>query len=613
MIVCVRELKKRFKKKEIIKGVSFEVKKGEIFGLIGPDGAGKSTVMKIIAGVMSFEQGKVEVLGRDFGKEKEAERAKIKIAFMPQGLGLNLYHTLSVEENINFFATLHDLSKKELKDRKKALLEVTRLAPFRKREAQNLSGGMMQKLGVCCALIHKPELIILDEPTTGIDPVSRRDLWRLIVKFVKEEGIAAIISTSYMDEAECFSRLALMIDGKFVAEGTPTKLKEVCGNVYEVQKDIKGLYPLVKKKFKHVRLKGDTMRFLAEKEIERNALPVKPERVEPTLEDVFLTLQKEEEIDIKVPFTLKGKIPDPIVRVEKLTKKFDSFVAVKDVSFEIKSGEIFGLLGPNGAGKTTLIKMLCGLLPLTSGRFSVAGERDPQAVKEIIGYMSQRFSLYKDLTVYENLELYGYIYKVPSFLFKERIAWALESTRLKEIRDEKTEKLPLGVKQRLALMCSILHNPALVFLDEPTSSVDPKERKIFWEIIHVMAKEVGVTALVSTHYMDEAEYCDRLCLMDQGEAIAIGAPSKLKEETRHKIGHIYQITVDRPFLALDILEKNGLYASFYENGIRFYSKQTFTLDKFKVLFSPYNLKISDLKEVYPSMEDVFVYLVEERE
>jgi len=612
MIVTVRELKKRFKKIEAVKGINFEVKKGEIFGLIGPDGAGKSTIMKIIAGVMSFEEGEVEVLGKDFKKEKEAEKAKGKIAFMPQGLGLNLYPTLSVEENIDFFAALHDLPKEELKRRKEILLKVTHLAPFRRRETQRLSGGMMQKLGVCCALIHKPELIILDEPTTGIDPISRRDLWRLIVDFVKQEGIAAVISTSYMDEAERFSRLALMIDGKFVAQGTPDALKELSDIVYEIHKDIEKLYPLVKKSFRYVRIKGETLRFLAENEVKKNILPVVPERVEPMLEDVFLSLQREEEVKIKTPFKLKGTIPEPAVQVKGLTKKFGDFFAVNEVSFEINNGEVFGLLGPNGAGKTTLIKMLCGLLPPTSGEFLVAGKKKSQAVKEIIGYMSQRFSLYKDLTVFENLELYGHIYKVPASILKERISWALETTGLTAIKNKKAGDLPLGVKQRLALMCCVIHNPALIFLDEPTSGVDPMARKLFWEIIHVLAKEVGVTVLVTTHYMDEAEYCDRVCLMNQGKAIAIGAPRALKEETRHKIGHIYQITVDQPFWALDILEEKGFYVTFYENGIRLYTKKTFTLNEFKEIFSPHGLKIFQLKEVLPSMEDVFVYLIEER-
>ncbi len=612
MIVRVQELKKQFKKIEAVRGVSFEVKKGELFGLIGPDGAGKSTVMKIIAGVMSFDEGKVEVLGKDFKKEKEAEKAKAKIAFMPQGLGLNLYPTLSVEENIAFFASLHNLPEEELEYRKKILLGTTHLLPFQKREAQKLSGGMMQKLGICCALIHKPELIILDEPTTGIDPVSRRDLWQLIIKFVKEEKIGAIISTSYMDEAERFSHLALMMEGKFVAKGTAEELKFHCDIVYEIQEDIERVYPLVKEKFRHIRIKGDTLRFLSEKKIEENTLPFMPQRVEPTLEDVFLTLEKAEKMKIDIPFSLKEKIPKNAVEVNRLTKKFGDFTAVKEVSFEIKGGEVFGLLGPNGAGKTTLIKMLCGLLPHTSGDFLIAGERDIARIKERIGYMSQHFSLYKDLTVYENLELYGHIYKMPASALKERIRWAIETMKLQEVKDEKTAKLPLGIKQRVALMCSVVHNPALIFLDEPTSGVDPIEREMFWEIIHMLAKKAGVTLLVSTHYMDEAEYCDRVCLMDKGEAIAIGKPRELKEEIKHKIGHIYQIIMDNPLTALDVLQKNGFYASFYENGIRLYSKRSFTFDEFNEIFSPQGLKISDLKEAYPTMEDVFVYLIEEK-
>ena len=611
-MIVVRQLKKRFKKREAVKEVGFEVKKGEIFGLIGPDGAGKSTVMKIVAGVMSFEDGTVQVLGRDFRKEKETEQAKAKIAFMPQGLGLNLYPTLSVEENIDFFAVLHDLPKDEAKGRKELLLKVTNLTPFRKREAQKLSGGMTQKLGVCCSLIHKPELLILDEPTTGIDPISRRELWRLIVDFVSKEGMAALISTSYMDEAERFSSLALMIDGEFVAQGAPGELKRLCGSVYEIDKDVTEVLPEIKKKFRHVRLKGNTLRFLAAREIEKTFLPVAIGRVEPNLEDVFLALKKEEEIEVKAPFTLKGTVREHAVTLERLTKQFDSFVAVSDVSFQINSGEIFGLLGPNGAGKTTLIKMLCGLLIPTSGQFSVAGKRNPQEVKEIIGYMSLRFSLYKDLTILENLELYGNIYKVPAPVLRERISWALETTGLEKAKNEKTDTLPLGLKQRLALMCSVLHNPALIFLDEPTSGVDPIQRKVFWDIIHVLAGEVGVTVLVSTHYMDEAEYCDRLCLMDQGEAIAIGGPSKLKEDAKEKIGHIYQIALDHPFAALDILEKKGLYASFYENGIRMYSLQPISLDDVEELFSPHGLKVFEIKEVFPSIEDVFVHLVTSR-
>lgn len=437
-ILKVDSVSKSFKKIQALKGVSLQVEEGEIYGLIGPDGAGKSTLMKIISGILSFHEGKVEVCGYDV--RKYPEKVKAVISFMPQGIGQNLYQDLSVEENIDFFVKLKGLEPSNISEHKERLLEITGLKPFRNRLAKHLSGGMQQKLGICCSLITRPKLLILDEPTTGVDPVSRREIWDIIYEFAAQ-GVTVLFSTSYMDEAERAHRFSLMHEGKVIAQ------------------------------------------------VETDELVASGKSVD----ELFKSLVPSERFEVSLPFEIE-RLSHPI-GVDRLVKKFGSFVAVDNVAFSIEPGEIFGLLGPNGAGKTTTIKIMVGLLKPTSGTIKMVSKKQ-------LGYMSQKFSLYKDLTVEENIEYYGAVYGLGERELSERKRWILEIARLEEFRDKLVNELPLGHRQRLALGCSFIHVPQVLFLDEPTSGVDPITREAFWEIIRVLS-EAGVTVVVTTHHLLE--------------------------------------------------------------------------------------------------------------
>lgn len=493
-VIRVRGFRKRYGRTVADDGIDLEVAPGQVYGLIGPDGAGKSSLMKAIAGVLEYDAGTVEVFGIPIVSEASAERIKGRIAFMPQGLGLNLYPELSVEENIAFFSRLRLVPTRQFEERKKRLLAMTRLEPFAGRLMKNLSGGMKQKLGLICALIHQPDLVILDEPTTGVDPVSRRDLWVILAEFMRESPMTALVSTAYLDEASRFDRLLLMHEGKGFAEGTPAEIRAL-GK------------------------RG-------------------PNGAEPDLEEVFISVAQGGEASTNRPDTAQmtrshsanGNHAD--IQAEGLTRDFDGFRAVDDVTFCVSHGEIFGLLGANGAGKTTVIKMLMGLLPPTSGRGTVAGkemQRAGDAIKRRIGYVSQAFSLYQDLTALENIRLYCGIYGLGGRETRERADWILQMAGLAGYERILSGRLPLGLRQRLALGCALVHRPQVLFLDEPTSGVDPLGRRRLWEIIVQLAREDGVAILITTHYMSEAERCDRLGLMHAGRLIADASPAELKK------------------------------------------------------------------------------------
>ena len=607
-VVSVKNLRKTYNRGKVVAvdGISFSVNREEIYIFVGPDGAGKSSTLKVVAGVLYYDDGKVELFGQDIRSDRVVERLKDKIAFMPQGLGLNLYHTLSVEENIDFFANLHDVPVDVRERRKELLLEATGLLPFKDREAGKLSGGMMQKLGICCSLIHTPELIILDEPTTGVDPVSRRELWKLIYRFVKEEGITALISTSYLDEAERSTTLSIMKSGKLIVTSSPEALLEEKVNVYEAEgEDVEKAYDTAWDYFKIPRLKGKVLRFVADKDLSPlKNFSISLRKVEPSVEDIFLLKTGLKRIKLEPFFKIDFDIPEEAIVVKNVVKKFGNFTAVDNVSFTVRRGEIFGLLGPNGAGKTTLIKIMTGLYNPTSGECFIAGFKG-EKIKKVIGYMSQKFSLYSDLTVYENMVLWGKIYNVHGAVLGDRIEEALRIVDLEKYRDFIVESLPLGIKQRLALMCAVIHGPAVLFLDEPTSGVDPAERDAFWQIIRFLAREIGVTVIVTTHYMDEAEYCDRILLMNRGRAIAFGTPSSLKKETLEKIGKIYEIKTEDPFADVDKLVVNNFNAVLYGRKIRIYSKSELS----PAVLEKVGVKVISFKEGDVSMEDVFVYAV----
>ncbi|WP_114973416.1 ATP-binding cassette domain-containing protein [Rhodoferax ferrireducens] len=551
-VVRVQELVKRYRQQTAVDGASLTLERGEIYGLIGPDGAGKSSLMKAIAGVLSFEGGTLHVLGEKIDSEAAAERVKGRLGFMPQGLGLNLYPELSVEENIDFFAELRDVPPAELARRKHKLLPMTRLDHFRDRPMKQLSGGMKQKLGLVCTLIHEPELIILDEPTTGVDPVSRRDFWMILTQLLRERGVTALVSTAYMDEAARFHRLSLMFGGRVLIEGAPDViLREVPGTLVtlvaepqvEALRQLQTLFPQAEAVGPGLRVfvpGAAPQAARVQIEAQLAGLQVGEMRAgAPELEDAFIALLQQRQAAgqagaQKSRLWLDGDPPkgDGIaIAARELSRDFDHFRAVDRISFEVRQGEIFGLLGANGAGKTTAIKMLTGILPPTSGAGTVAGadmRHASQAIKERIGYVSQAFSLYQDMTVHENLRLFARIYGVPGNRLAERMGRVVALAGLSDVTAQIVSKLPMGIRQRLALACALVHGPRVLFLDEPTSGVDPIGRRRFWEILVHLARVEQVAILITTHYMSEAEHCDHLVLMHAGRVIADDSPAALK-------------------------------------------------------------------------------------
>lgn len=638
-VVRVIDFAKSYNKRRAVEKVSLEINRGEIFGLIGPDGAGKSTLMKAIAGVLSFDRGIVEVFGVTLDSEESAELVKHRIGFMPQGLGLNLYAELSVEENIDFFARLRGVKGRELEERKKKLLAMTRLDRFTDRAMKHLSGGMKQKLGLICTLIHQPELIILDEPTTGVDPVSRRDFWEILTELLYTQGITAIVSTAYLDEAERFHRLAFMFDGRVLASGDPAGLRrELPGNVFEiVTPDQIGAITRLRSRFSHVDNLGGYIRVLVDNEspgepvteLLKGITITRVEETDPTLEDVFVALLRRDRQGAssiigsgypaeteKIPESAREDIRgfssgEVVIEACELTRDFGSFRAVDRASFEVKRGEIFGLLGANGAGKTTLIKMLTGILPPTSGEGRIAGvdmRLAGKAIKERIGYMSQAFSLYQDLTVMENLRLFAGIYGVSGKKASERIAEVIDLTGLGEYEESLAGRLPMGIRQRLALACAIIHSPHILFLDEPTSGVDPLGRRRFWDILTHLARAEGVAILITTHYMSEAEHCDRLAIMHAGRIVAYDSPSSLKAQLKAEVGELLAIRTKDPFSALGKLRPTYPEASFFGDRIHVFARNV----EEAMRHIRETLKDGtpvDIVLQEPTLEDVFIYRI----
>jgi ribosome-dependent ATPase len=454
-------------------------------GMIGPDGVGKSTLLALVSGVRKIQSGKVTVLDGNMADERHRTASYGRIAYMPQGLGRNLYPTLSVFDNIDFFGRLFGQGAAERRGRIDELLVATGLDPFAARPCGKLSGGMKQKVSLCCSLMHDPDLLVLDEPTTGVDPLSRRQFWELIDSIrARRPRMSVIVATAYMDEASRFHWLAAMDDGKVIARGAP---KEILAQAKKT-----------------------------------------------TLDDAFIALLPPEkrgqhqEVIVR-PRTISAD-ETPAIEADGLTRRFGNFVAVDHVSFRIARGEIFGFLGSNGSGKTTTMKMLTGLLPATEGSAKLFGKpmgADDMEVRRNVGYMSQAFSLYSELTVRQNLDLHAHLYHLPSNEIKGRINELLERYDLKSVADAKPESLPLGVKQRLQLAVAVLHRPALLILDEPTSGVDPVARDAFWRTLIDLSRNDGVTIFLSTHFMNEAERCDRISLMHRGRVLAVDAPKEL--------------------------------------------------------------------------------------
>jgi len=626
---------KRYGKRSAVSGVSLDVRRGEIYGLIGPDGAGKSSLMKAVAGVLTFDGGVLEVFGTRLDSEAAAERVKDRLGFMPQGLGLNLYAELSIEENIDFFARLRLVPAAALAERKERLLAITRLAQFRGRAMKHLSGGMKQKLALACTLIHEPELIILDEPTTGVDPVSRRDFWLILSEILHERGATALVSTAYMDEASRFHRLALMFDGRVLAEGRPQELRQrVPGVVVQLRpaRQAEALARL-RARFPQVQALGawiqvfaqDRSASAAEAEI-RLALADSPvhelHSTEPELEDVFIaSLPQPGAAPAGAPAThpSSAAMPtapaaDTAIEARELTRDFDGFRAVDRVSFSVRPGEIFGLLGANGAGKTTCIKMLTGILPPTGGEGNVGGidmRRAGRAIKQRIGYVSQAFSLYTDLTVIENVRLFAGIYGLGRRETENRLAWTVDNGGLAGHENDTAGSLPMGLRQRLALGCALVHRPQVLFLDEPTSGVDPVGRRQFWEILFQLSRVEGVAILITTHYMTEAEHCDRLALMYSGRIVADAAPSELKRRVTEEAGGLLEISASPMLPALALLRGAGFAdaALFGEHIHLLASDPDAAGAQLHSLLTQAGMTVARIARRPLSMEDVFVHYV----
>ncbi len=630
-VINVSAFVKRYKKYAAVDGVDLDVRRGEIYGLIGPDGAGKSSLMKAIAGVLTYDEGTVNVFGTLVDSERAAERVKQRIGFLPQGLGLSLYPDLSVEENIDFFARLRLVPEQELAQRKARLLTMTRLDKFRDRAMKNLSGGMKQKLGLICTLIHEPELAILDEPTTGVDPVSRREFWAILAELLQAKGMTALVSTAYMDEASRFHRLSFLSSGKVLASGTPAEVQMLAPGLmvtFEATPQLDAITRL-KTQYKQVEALGSLLRVFTEETIHATAMqsitsslgditPVQLRVDEPELEDVFVALllrQGEQPTAVEMPPATPVTSNDALaIEAKGLIRYFGTFRAVDRVSFQVKSGEIFGLLGSNGAGKTTVIKMLNGILPPTGGEGWVAGvemKTAGEAIKERIGYMSQAFSLYLDLTVEENIRLFAGIYGLDRQETKERLAWIVSMAGLKGYESSLTGRLPMGVRQRLALGCALVHQPRVLFLDEPTSGVDPIGRRHFWDILSRLAREEGVAMLVTTHYMSEAEHCDHLALMYAGRIVAEGSPGDMKRQVEKEAGQLLEVATDQPGLALRRATQAGFSgAALFGTKIHLLSLDPPQDEaRLRTALSSDGVHVQDVLVRPLSLEDVFVYRV----
>ncbi len=544
-------------------GLTLNIRAGELTALVGPDGAGKTTFQRLIAGLYEPTSGSLTVLGTDVTVDPQS--VQNRISYMPQRFGL--YDDLSVHENLDLYADLHGVPEQVRQERFERLLSITDLARFTARPAGKLSGGMKQKLGLACTLVRSPELLLLDEPSVGVDPLSRRDLWKIIEQLVQDEQLSVIISTAYMDEAERCSQVYVMNHGKVLAEGKPemlrqkaagrtwlavppqgTKSRVLQAHLLEKRDAIADAVP-----------KGDAVRFICLSPDDKatpqevNATPREAE-----VEDGFmLLLHQAQQQDSTVPTgPVKAEMVSeqnngndsdkPVIVVKDLVRKFGDFTAVANTSFDVERGEIFGLLGPNGAGKTTTFRMLCGLLPATSGQLEVAGMnlRTARAkARARIGYVSQKFALYGNLSVRDNLTFFGGAYGLSGEKLNSQIEASLKQFELSP--DAISGELPGGFKQRLSMAVALLHEPEIVFLDEPTSGIDPLARRLFWYTIGELANK-GITIIVTTHFMEEAEYCDRIAIQDAGKLLALGTP----KEVRQQAGLDHTADMNTAFIAI---------------------------------------------------------------
>ncbi|MEH2133793.1 MAG: ATP-binding cassette domain-containing protein [Nostoc sp.] len=571
-VIQVKGLSKRYGKLVAVKGIDFAVQQGEIFGLIGPDGAGKTTTFHILGGVMEASAGKIQILG------KPPRDARLSIGYLTQQF--SLYLDLSIDENLRYTAGLREVPDQLFGQRRQKYLRLMSLDKFGDRLAGRLSGGMKQKLALCCALISQPEILLLDEPTTGVDPVSRREFWDVLAA-IAAEGVTVVVATPYLDEAERCDRIALMYEGEIHQIGTLSQLRESLGlqrlevRTQQLEAAERALHEATNSKYTSivdVQTFGDRLDVLVkdatvataavqtiftQQRLQLDSI----QTADATLENVFVSRLRAAGNDPEfIPFPRGKKGSGELgvgsgiaIGANQLRKVFGDFQAVKSVDLEVRYGEIYGLLGANGAGKTTTIKILCGLLEPTSGKISLAGQTQnlrSSAVRQRIGYMSQKFTLYDDLTIIQNLEFYCGVYGVPSRLRRPKIDWVLATCGLVGRENMLTGQLPGGWKQRVAFGASVMHEPEILFLDEPTSGVDPLARRQFWRLINEFAR-AGTAVLVTTHYLEEAEQCNRMGFMVAGEVVAQGSPSEIKAA---QPGQLVEVVTDKTQDASNLLK-----------------------------------------------------------
>ncbi|HXX37849.1 MAG TPA: ATP-binding cassette domain-containing protein [bacterium] len=627
--IRVRDLWKRYGASEAVRGIAFDVEEGEIFGLIGPDGAGKTSTFQILAGVMEATAGTANVFGRP------ARLARAETGYLTQTF--SLYSDLSADENIRYIADLRHVSAHEAASRGQRYLRMFGMDRFAGRLAGRLSGGMKQKLALACALVPEPRVLLLDEPTTGVDPVSRREFWDALAHLA-DGGLTILVATPYLDEAERCHRVALMHLGEIRGIGTPADLRgslhaqriEVrTTRVREAERVLTGISGS-DRAIIDVQRFGDRLDLLTRDAGEaqrllrdaagRAGLAIEDLRVDtPTLENTFVTVLRRLGQEPHVaPFparhehtTLTGQTA---IGATNLTKRFGAFTAVNNVRIEVRYGEVYGLLGANGAGKTTTIKMLCGLLEPTAGRVQLAGERGvrSESVRQRVGYMSQKFSLYNDLTVEENLNFFAGVYGVPEGEREEKRRWVLSFSGLQGKEREITGSLPGGWKQRVAFGAAIMHEPAVLFLDEPTSGVDPLARRAFWAMINRLA-DAGTAILVTTHYLEEAEQCNRIGLMVAGELVAEGSPDGIKRREMAN-RHLLEIRVDQPQRAVDALRRgaDGWRISLFGDRLHVITDgdREDAAGEVADTLREHGVSVLESREGRFSLEDVFISVVE---
>ena len=626
--VSIRNLVKRYGALEAVRGINLEIGDGEIFGLIGPDGAGKTSTFQILAGVMEATAGNADVFG------VPAREARSNTGYLTQAF--SLYPDLTVMENIRYIGDLRRVPVDEIHARGRRYLRMFDMDRFENRLAGKLSGGMKQKLALACALVPEPSVLLLDEPTTGVDPVSRREFWDTLAHLAAG-GLTIVLATPYLDEAERCNRVALMYQGEIRQSGTPAELRASLhahrmeihttdlSRAESILSDLAG----ADRDIVDVQRFGDRLDLLvhdsnegkrvADEALRVHNIAIDDFRVdEPTLENTFVaTLRNLGERVHESPFPgardhspLRGQVA---IGATSLTKEFGTFTAVKDVTTQVRYGEIYGLLGANGAGKTTTIKMLCGLLPPTRGQMELAGQRGSlrtSAVRQKIGYMSQKFSLYDDLSIKENLEFFAGVYGVPERQRAEKMRWVFSFSGLEGKEDELVASLPQGWKQRVAFGAAILHEPSVLFLDEPTSGVDPLARRSFWRMINRLA-DTGTAILVTTHYLEEAEQCNRLGFMVAGELVTEGTPTGIKAAQG---GHLLEFIVDQPQRAMDLLKSDTerWRVSLFGQRLHIITEEAAeTAEKtYRRELERNGIRVLSTREGRFSLEDVFISVVE---